>query len=67
MAVAVQGLNNARAILFGSQYFFSDAAFATAGFDNENAAKDLLAWTFRKTGILRASNMFYHGVGAKDK
>ena len=24
---------------------------------------DLLAWTFKKTGIVRARNMFYHGEG----
>ena len=24
---------------------------------------DLLAWTFRKTGIIRAKNMYYHGEG----
>lgn len=53
--------------MFGSQYFFSDAAFEAVGFDNENAAKDLLAWAFRKSGVIRASNMFYHGVGGTEK
>lgn len=35
--------------------------------DNENAVKDLLAWTFGVTGVVRASNMYYHGQDGQDK
>lgn len=67
MVVGVQGLNNARALLLGSLYFFSNDALSNEEFDNSNAVKDLLAWTFRKTGIIRATNLFYHGEGANNK
>ncbi len=67
LLVGVQGLNNARAILSGSLYFFSDDAFAQTEFDNLNAAKDLLAWTFKTTGVVRAHNMHYHGEGVTEK
>lgn len=63
----MQGLNNARALLAGSLYFFSDEALGAVGFDNLNAVKDLLAWTFRTTGVVRVSNMYYHGQGATEK
>ena len=65
MVVGVQGLNNARALLAGSLYFFSDEALSNPSFDNENAVKDLLAWTFRVTGVVRVSNMHYHGQDVK--
>jgi hypothetical protein len=65
--VGVQGLNNARALLLGSQYFLSDEALALAEFDNQKAAWELLDWTFRKSGVVRAVNMKYYGEGAKDK
>lgn len=67
LIAAVQGLNNARALLLGSLYFLSNEAFKNTNFDNLNAAKDLLAWTFQTTGVIRAHSMFYHGVDANEK
>jgi len=67
LAVGVQGLNNARALLLGSLYFLSNEAFALAEFDNLNAVKDLLSWTFKTTGVVRASNMHYHGEGSTER
>jgi hypothetical protein len=63
----VQGLNNARAVLTASLYFFSDDALSAEDFDNRNAVKSLLNWTFQKTGVIRATNMKYHGEGATNK
>ena len=61
LAAAVQGLNNARAVIVGSQYFFSNDAFASEGFGNKEAASDLLTWVFQKAGVVRVRNMYYHG------
>jgi len=67
LAVGVQGLNNARALLLGSLYFLSNEALSLSEFDNLNAVKDLLSWTFKTTGVVRASNMYYHGEGSTER
>jgi hypothetical protein len=67
LVVGVQGLNNARALLLGSQYFLSNEAMEMKEFDNQKAVWEMLEWTFCKRGIVRATNMKYYGEGAKDK
>jgi oligosaccharyltransferase complex subunit beta len=67
LAAAVQGLNNARALILGSTEFFSDELFNLQEYGNKEAAIDLIAWTFQKSGVIRARDMFYHGEGAAGK
>lgn len=50
--------------MVGSLGFFSDTAFEESDFSNENAAIDLLSWTFKQKGVIRVTNMYYHGEDA---
>jgi len=63
----VQGLNNARAILSGSLYFFSNEAFGLSQFGNKQVAEDLVNWVLHKKGVVRVKTMKYHGEGVDHK
>lgn len=67
LVTGVQGLNNARALLVGSLYFFSNQALQEEHFGNKNAVSDLIKWTFRETGVIRVKSMTYHGEGVDHK
>ena len=67
LTAGVQGLNNARAVLSGSLYFFSNDAFAKAEYGNKQAAEDLVNWVLHKKGVVRVKGMQYHGEGVDHK
>ena len=67
LVTGVQGLNNARALLVGSLYFFSNQALQEEQYGNKNAVGDLIKWTFRETGVIRVKSMTYHGEGVDHK
>jgi hypothetical protein len=47
LTAAVQGLNNARAVLSGSLFFFSNEALGSKQHGNRQIVEDLLAWTLK--------------------
>jgi len=68
---ALQARNNARVLFSGSLDVFSDRFFsskasrtasstASSASANENLARDLVAWTLKERGVLRASNVTHH-------
>ena len=67
LVTGVQGLNNARALLVGSLYFFSNQALQEEQYGNKNAVANLIKWTFRETGVIRVKSMTYHGEGVDHK
>lgn len=67
LAAGVQGLNNARALLFGSLHFFSNEVFSLNDYGNKNAVEDLLKWVLHKKGLIRVKSMSYHGEGVEHK
>lgn len=60
-------MNNARGLFVGSLKFFSDEALSTKEVGNKRVVKDLIAWTFQKSGIIRVKSMSYHGNGVDHK
>lgn len=67
LTAGVQGLNNARAILSGSLYFFSNEALENREFGNRQVVEDLIDWNIKRKGIVRVKSMSYHGVGVDHK
>ena len=67
LVTGVQGLNNARALLVGSLYFFSNQALQEEQYGNKNDVSDLIKWTFREAGVIRVKSMTYHGEGVDHK
>lgn len=67
LTVGVQGLNNARAILSGSLFFFSNEALSQTDFGNKQVVEDLINWTLKRKGIVRVKSMSYHGVDVEHK
>jgi hypothetical protein len=67
LTAGVQGLNNARAIISGSLYFFSNDAFEKSDYGNQQVVQDLLNWVIRKRGLIRVKSMSYHGIDTDRK
>ena len=67
LTAGVQGLNNARAILSGSLYFFSNEALEQSEFGNKQVVQDLLTWVLRRRGVVRVKSMSYHGLDVDHK
>ena len=67
LAAGVQGLNNARALLVGSLHFFSNEVLSLEEYGNKQAVEGLVNWVTRQTGVVRVTNMVYHGEGVDHK
>lgn len=77
LIAALQARNNARVVISGSIYFFSDEAFtspvqkALGGqkyekSGNEDVAKAIAQWVFKENGVLRVSAVHHHRVGESE-
>lgn len=66
LAAAVQGRNNARAIITGSLDMFSNELLKKSAGDNEKYINKLLSWAFQKSGVLRISHTMHKKVGSEE-
>lgn len=71
LIAGLQARNNARVVVSGSLYFFSDEAFTSPvertnrgakvpKSGNEAVAKALSAWVFKENGVLRVKSVNHH-------
>lgn len=77
LIAALQARNNARVVISGSIYFFSDEAFTSPvqkslggekyeKSGNEEVAKAIAQWVFKENGVLRVSAVHHHRVGESE-
>jgi len=62
LAAAIQGRNNARAVITGSLEMLSNNVFKKQDFDNQKFITQLLDWNLYKTGVLRLGKAHHNLV-----
>ena len=66
LLAAIQGRNNARAIITGSLDMFSNELLKKSQGDNEAYISHLLGWVFQKQGVLRISHTMHKKVDSEE-
>lgn len=67
LVAAVQGRNNARAVLTGSLDMFSNELYDRSEGANREYVRELLRWNLNEQGVLRVGKIYHHKKGETEQ